>query len=137
MNTGLADRICPMPSIPDTMDRSRGCGMTEENRATAAVQSYDYDHASAPKVRLVVCNDSTASAQATDDDDLDYPIPYSEEKAQQWVKEDPDFSIETYRQDPYFTKKNQADLREAMRRYKDGQYIRQTLINGEWVIVNG
>jgi hypothetical protein len=36
--------------------------------------------------------------------------------AEQWAKEDPDFCKETYKQDPYFNKEEQAELR---RRAKD------------------
>jgi len=109
--------------------------MTEEDGATAAAQScdYDYGYASALKMRFVVGNDSGASAQAADDDDDDYPIPYSEEKAQQWAKEDPDFHIETYRQDPCFDKEAQAELRRAMASVKAGNTVTQTYVNGEWV----
>jgi len=72
------------------------------------------------------------ATQVIDDEEEDctYPIPYSEEKARQWALEDPDFHIETYRQDSYFNKVNQAHLREAMKSTKS---VRQTKINGEWV----
>jgi len=74
--------------------------------------------------------------QTDDDEDLEYPIPYSEEKAQQWAREDPDFDIETYRQDSYFTKANQADLRRAIADVRAGNVVECIQVDGEWVEVD-
>jgi hypothetical protein len=111
---------------------SRGCRMSEEERAMAAAQSCDYGYAPTPKIRLVVSRDSDAAAQPVDDDD-DYPTPYSEEMAQRWAKEDPDFDIEGYRRDPYFTKENQAMVRRAIARVKAGKHVTVACVDGKRV----
>jgi hypothetical protein len=49
------------------------------------------------------------------------PAPYSEEKARQWAAEDPQFCKETYKQDPYFTKEEQAELRRRRAGYEAGE----------------
>jgi len=106
--------------------------------AATTVQDYDCDYAhpsAMPAKRAAVADDEPRRHVRTADDDLDYPIPYSEEKARQWASEDPEFCIETYKQDSYFTKDNQAKLRCAMAAIKAGKGIRQTYVNGEWVFV--
>jgi hypothetical protein len=61
------------------------------------------------------------------EDSLEYPIPYSAERAEQWAAEDPLFCKETYRQDSYFTKENQAKLRSADAQMAAGQTVTQVV----------
>jgi antitoxin component of RelBE/YafQ-DinJ toxin-antitoxin module len=44
--------------------------------------------------------------------------------AEQWAKEDPDFCKEAYKQDPFFNKMNQADIRQADAEFKAGKGVR-------------
>jgi len=67
------------------------------------------------------------TTQIENEDELDYPIPYNEGKAEQWAKEDPLFSKEDYEQDSYFDKDRQADLRRAIERVKSGEFIERVI----------
>jgi hypothetical protein len=49
---------------------------------------------------------------------------YSAELAEQWAKEDPLFCKETYRDDPYFNKAMQAEIREAEAEFQAGKGTR-------------
>lgn len=59
-----------------------------------------------------------------DDEDDDEPrgnaYTYSAELAEQWAREDPLFSVETYKQDPYFDKEEQAFLRRRAKCMEEG-----------------
>lgn len=55
------------------------------------------------------------------DEALDYPAPYSRELARQWAAEDPNFHEETYRQDPYYDKEEQAELRRRIEEVRSGR----------------
>ena len=106
--------------------------MSEEESQMATAQSCDYSDC-APMSRI---RPATRCVSArSEDEDLDYPIPYSEEKAQQWAKEDPDFHIETYRQDSCFDKEAQAKLRRAIARVKAGKYVSVVCTNGKRTLV--
>lgn len=70
---------------------------------------------------IAICGRAGSAAQLGGEDDLDYPVPYSEAKARQWAKEDPLFSKETYRQDPHFDKDSQAELRRRIEDVRSGR----------------
>jgi antitoxin component of RelBE/YafQ-DinJ toxin-antitoxin module len=59
---------------------------------------------------------------------------YSAELAKQWAADDPEFCAETYKDNPYFTKKMQAEIRQADAEINAGKYVEQILVNGEWVV---
>jgi antitoxin component of RelBE/YafQ-DinJ toxin-antitoxin module len=50
---------------------------------------------------------------------------YSAELAEQWANEDPLFCKETYRDDPYFNKAVQAQIRDAEAEFQTGNGITQ------------
>jgi len=70
---------------------------------------------------VAFCGSVACTMQLESEDDLDYPVPYSEAKAQQWAAEDPLFCKETYKQDSYFDKDNQAELRRRMEDVRSGR----------------
>jgi len=112
--------------------------MSSEALLSTPVEEQECDTPHTPSVspiQIAMCG-NTAPAPRMDDSDDASPYVYSEELAEQWAREDPDFHKETYKQDPYFDKEEQAELRRAMAEVEAGNFIEQVKVNGEWVEVN-
>jgi len=112
--------------------------MSSEALLSTPVQDQECGALDTPSVSpiQIVVYGNTIPAPQTDDSDDASPYVYSEELAEQWAREDPDFHKETYKQDPYYDKEEQAELRRAMADVEAGNYIEQVKVNGEWVEVN-